>query len=57
MHVNGTAPLEEASEEASTSAYSRTTVLPQEATENVFAKTPTAVCVMYAPVTFSTWKM
>lgn len=36
MHVN--APLEPSSEEALTSAYSRTTVQLQEATENVFAK-------------------
>lgn len=40
MHVNGTAPLEASSEEASTSAYSRITVQLQEATESVFAKTP-----------------
>lgn len=38
MHVNGTAPLEASSEEASTSAYSRITVQLQEATENAFAE-------------------
>ena len=34
MHVNGTAPLEASSEEASNSAYSIITVQLQEATEN-----------------------
>lgn len=38
MHVNGTAPLEASSEEASNSAYSRMTVLRHDATENVSAK-------------------
>lgn len=46
MHVNGTAPLEASSEEATTSAYSRITVQLQEATENVFAKLHPACCIL-----------
>lgn len=67
MHMNGTAPLEASSEEASTSAYSRMTVLRHDATENVSAKKEKkihpACCILmmlssvvYASVTSLTWK-